>query len=88
MFRRISKTDGAESAHAKLELRHQRTGDVVFDWYGKYTRLLFVTLYLHRPGEPVREASVLHVQADRDAAAEGDGGPEEVASPEDDRVVS
>lgn len=27
MFRRVSKDDG------KLELRHQRTGDVVFDWY-------------------------------------------------------
>ena len=27
MFRRISKDD------SKLELRHQRTGDVVFDWY-------------------------------------------------------
>lgn len=26
MFRRTSKDDG------KLELRHQRTGDVVFDW--------------------------------------------------------
>jgi hypothetical protein len=35
MFRRISKggTDDA-GAHAKLELRHQRTGDVVFDWMG------------------------------------------------------
>lgn len=31
MFRRISK-DGEISASAKLELRHQRTGDVVFDW--------------------------------------------------------
>ena len=30
MFRRTSKDDG------KLELRHQRTGDVVFDWHGKF----------------------------------------------------
>jgi hypothetical protein len=34
MFRRISKESG-EHVHAKLELRHQRTGDVVFDWKGK-----------------------------------------------------
>jgi len=34
MFRRISKSDG-DQATAKLELRHQRTGDVVFDWIGK-----------------------------------------------------
>jgi hypothetical protein len=33
MFRRMSKGDG-ENGHAKLELRHQRTGDVVFDWKG------------------------------------------------------
>lgn len=33
MFRRMSKVDG-ENGHAKLELRHQRTGDVVFDWKG------------------------------------------------------
>lgn len=33
MFRRISSKDG--DAHARLELRHQRTGDVVFDWQGK-----------------------------------------------------
>ena len=38
MFRRMSKVDG-ENAHAKLELRHQRTGDVVFDWKGKYVKL-------------------------------------------------
>lgn len=35
MFRRISKGDAEMSAHGKLELRHQRTGDVVFDWIGK-----------------------------------------------------
>jgi hypothetical protein len=33
MFRRMSKGDG-ENGHAQLELRHQRTGDVVFDWKG------------------------------------------------------
>jgi hypothetical protein len=33
MFRRITKSDG-DQATAKLELRHQRTGDVVFDWIG------------------------------------------------------
>jgi hypothetical protein len=30
MFRRTSKDDG------KLELRHQRTGDVVFNWHSKF----------------------------------------------------
>lgn len=35
MFRRISKSDG-DQATAKLELRHQRTGDVVFDWIGNF----------------------------------------------------
>jgi len=35
MFRRISKSGDGENPHAKLELRHQRTGDVVFDWKGK-----------------------------------------------------
>lgn len=35
MFRRTSNKDGDISASAKLELRHQRTGDVVFDWKGK-----------------------------------------------------
>ena len=30
MFRRLSRPD---DAGGKLELRHQRTGDVVFDWY-------------------------------------------------------
>ena len=39
MFRRTSKEGGVgdSSASAKLELRHQRTGDVVFDWKGKFT---------------------------------------------------
>lgn len=32
MFRRLSKPD---EVGGKLELRHQRTGDVVFDWRGK-----------------------------------------------------
>ena len=31
MFRRLSKP---EDVGGKLELRHQRTGDVVFDWIG------------------------------------------------------
>lgn len=35
MFRRISKNDNDTNCHARLELRHQRTGDVVFDWKGK-----------------------------------------------------
>lgn len=35
MFRRITKSDGDQGT-AKLELRHQRTGDVVFDWIGIY----------------------------------------------------
>lgn len=39
MFRRMSKVDG-ENGHAKLELRHQRTGDVVFDWKGKQAAML------------------------------------------------
>jgi len=40
MFRRMSKNDG-ENGHAKLELRHQRTGDVVFDWKGDIFSLIF-----------------------------------------------
>jgi hypothetical protein len=32
MFRRIAKNDVGN----KLELRHQRTGDVVFNWAGKH----------------------------------------------------
>ena len=36
----MSKNDG-ENGHAKLELRHQRTGDVVFDWKGDIFSLIF-----------------------------------------------
>lgn len=38
MFRRITKSDG-DQATAKLELRHQRTGDVVFDWIGNILQM-------------------------------------------------
>jgi hypothetical protein len=41
MFRRMSKNNG-ENDHAKLELRHQRTGDVVFDWKGNLIELKFL----------------------------------------------
>jgi hypothetical protein len=33
MFRRLLKPNSTEQ---RLELRHQRTGDVVFDWTGIY----------------------------------------------------
>ena len=41
MFRRITKSD-SDQGTAKLELRHQRTGDVVFDWIGKQICIKFL----------------------------------------------
>lgn len=37
MFRRTSDATGPN----RLELRHQRTGDVVFDWLGKMSSLIW-----------------------------------------------
>lgn len=42
MFRRTSKDDG------KLELRHQRTGDVVFNWQDDARPQLKPDFYLYR----------------------------------------
>lgn len=78
MFRRTSNKDGDISASAKLELRHQRTGDVVFDWKGKV-----VPNSILRPCEPLRQASVLHLQADRNSPSKGDDRFEEGVEPED-----
>lgn len=58
MFRRVHNDQ-----NSKLELRHQRTGDVVFDWIGK------ILPSRSRPVQPIRKASVLHLQAHRDPVA-------------------
>jgi len=55
MFRRNSTAANA----VRLELRHQRTGDVVFTFKGKRP-----TLISSRRREPAHEASVLHLPAD------------------------
>lgn len=47
MFRRISKSDG-DQATAKLELRHQRTGDVVFDWIDPVNRFSKPQYYTYK----------------------------------------
>lgn len=47
MFRRMSKGDG-ENGHAKLELRHQRTGDVVFDWKDPVNRFSKPQYYTYK----------------------------------------
>lgn len=39
IFRRIGKD---EVGNHKLELRHQRTGDVVFDWKGNFLINLYI----------------------------------------------
>jgi hypothetical protein len=80
MFRRMSKVDG-ENGHAKLELRHQRTGDVVFDWKGKY---LPNSLFYYRSYQPFLKATVLYVQAYRDSPSQSHDRPQEVALFKDD----
>ena len=44
MFRRLSSDVGN-----KLELRHQRTGDVVFDWHSKF---YYINIFLLDPINP------------------------------------
>lgn len=58
MFRRIEKN--AENSTNKLELRHQRTGDIVFDWIGKYNKLFMITCF--RSYKSLHQALVLCVQ--------------------------